>query len=71
MDWIIKIRDTFLEVLIIWIRESWGLYWGPLILGNYHMGCALDMRVFPKSGFRFSQNQGYLLKGLYGLNGVM
>ena len=71
MDWIPKIRGAFLEVLTARIRESWSLNWGPLILGNYHMGCALDIGVFPKSGVRFSQNQGYLLKGLYGLNRVV
>ena len=33
-----KIRGTFLGVLIIRIIVYWGLYWGPLILGNYHLG---------------------------------
>ena len=28
---------TFLGVPIIRIIVFWGLYWGPLILGNYHM----------------------------------
>ena len=33
-----KIRGTFLGVPIIRIIVFWGLYWGPLILGNYHLG---------------------------------
>ena len=35
-----KIRGTFLGVPItrtIVTIVFWGLYWGPLILGNYHM----------------------------------
>ena len=32
-----KIRGTFLGVAIIRLIVYWGLYWGPLILGNYHM----------------------------------
>ena len=31
-----KIRDTFLAVPIIRTIIYWGLYWGTLILGNYH-----------------------------------
>ena len=30
-DW-----GTFFGVPIIRIIVSWGLYWGPLVLGNYH-----------------------------------
>ena len=33
-----KIRDTFLGVPIIRTIVFWGLYWGPLILGNYLIG---------------------------------
>ena len=33
-----KIRGTFLGVPIIRIIVFWGLYWGSLILGNYHVG---------------------------------
>ena len=33
-----KIRGTFLGVPIIRTIVFWGLYWGPLILGNYHVG---------------------------------
>ena len=32
-----KIRGTFLGVPIIRTVVYWGLYWGTLILGNYHM----------------------------------
>ena len=36
------IRGTLLGVPIIRTIVFWGLYWGPLILGNYHLGlCAL------------------------------
>ena len=33
-----KIRGTFLGVPIVRIIVFWGLYWGPPILGNYHIG---------------------------------
>ena len=33
-----KIRGTFMGVPIIRTTVYWGLYWGPLILGNYHIG---------------------------------
>ena len=32
-----KIGGTFLGVPAIRTIVFWGLYWGPLILGNYHM----------------------------------
>ena len=32
-----KIRCIFLEVPIIRTVLFWGLYWGTLILGNYHI----------------------------------
>ena len=32
-----KIRGTFLGVPIIRTIVFWDLYWGPLILGNYHV----------------------------------
>ena len=32
-----KIRGTLLGVLIIRVTVYWGLYWGPIILGNYHI----------------------------------
>ena len=34
-----KIRGTFLEVPIGRIIVFWGVYWGPPILGNYHITC--------------------------------
>ena len=33
-----KIRGTILGVPIIRAIVYWGLYWGTLIWGNYHMG---------------------------------
>ena len=33
-----KVRGTFLGVHIIRTIAYLGLYWGPPILGNYHMG---------------------------------
>ena len=32
-----KIRGTLFGVPIIRNITFWGLYWGPLILGNYHL----------------------------------
>ena len=32
-----KNGGTFLGIPIIRIIAFWGLYWGPLILGNYHV----------------------------------
>ena len=32
-----KIRGTILRVPILRTRVFWGLYWVPLILGNYHI----------------------------------
>ena len=32
-----KIKGTFLGVPIIRTIVLWGLYWGPPILGNYHI----------------------------------
>ena len=32
-----RIMGTFLGVPIIRIIVYWGLYWGPHILGNYHI----------------------------------
>ena len=32
-----KIRGTLLGVPIIRTIVYWGLHWGPLILGNYHL----------------------------------
>ena len=40
-----KIRDTFLGVPILRIIVFWGLYWGPLILGNYHLSAELPDTV--------------------------
>ena len=32
-----KVRGTFFGVPIMRITIFWGLYWGPLILGNYQL----------------------------------
>ena len=32
-----KIRDTIFGVPLIRTIVFWGLYWGPPILGNYHI----------------------------------
>ena len=36
-----KIKGTFLGVPIVRTIVYWGLYWGTLILGNYHLACSL------------------------------
>ena len=36
----LKIRGPFLGVPIIRTIVFWGLYWGTLILGNYHIALA-------------------------------
>ena len=41
----LKIRGTILGVSIIRIVVYWGLYWGPLILGNYHIYRHRYMRI--------------------------
>ena len=38
-----KIRGTFLGVTIIRTIVFWGVYWGPLILENYHMVLQFDI----------------------------
>ena len=35
--WFPKIRGTFLGVPIIRTIVYWGLFWGPLILGNFQI----------------------------------
>ena len=41
-----KIRGTILGVPTIRTIVFWGLYWGPTILGNYHVMVFLDMNVY-------------------------
>ena len=36
-------KNTFSGVATIRIIVFWGLYWGPLILGNYHISEVLWM----------------------------
>ena len=38
-----KIRGTLLGVPIIRTIVFWGLYWGPLILGNYHLSKVIHL----------------------------
>ena len=40
-----KIRSTFLGVPIIRTIVFWGLYWGPLILGNYQINEGTKVRI--------------------------
>ena len=53
-----KIRGTFLGVPIIRTIVYWGLYWGTLILGNYHIvllafhGVSTGRRVFRAFEFK-------------------
>ena len=54
-----KIRGTILGVPIIRTVVYWGLYWGPLILGNYQVVC--QMRV--TQWFTFSQSTFTVLLG--------
>ena len=42
----LKIRGTLLGVPILRIIVFWGLYWGPLILGNYHLGLGFAVLGF-------------------------
>ena len=44
-----KIKATFLGIPIIRILVFWGLYWGPPILGNYHIyGSEICLEVWVK-----------------------
>ena len=65
-----KIRDSFLGITIIRTIVSWGLYWGPLLLGNYPLlptststACkmvaswanVMDFGPFPANSFEVSR----------------
>ena len=54
-----KIRGTFLGVPIIRIRiiVYWGLYWGPLILGNYQMARRVYKVGMQKEGRGLAQHK--------------
>ena len=57
-----KIRGTVLGVPVIRTIVFWDLYWGPPILGNYHMGISgLGFRV-QDVGFRVQGLGSKLLK---------
>ena len=52
---------TFLGVPIIRTIVFWGLYWGPLILGNYHMETAQITSSYSapmREGFDFCFAEG-------------
>ena len=55
-----KTRGTILEVLILRIIAFWGLYWGPPILGNYHMLLHDGHKAQGLSKQQFSTNRGPL-----------
>ena len=38
-------RGTCLGVPIIRTIVFWGLYWGPFILGNYHVTCSKEYHL--------------------------
>ena len=65
-----KIRGTILGVPIMRIIVFWGLYWGPLILGNYHIGLEskLTSRVLGmhRSLWGFSNACRWLTEGSWG-----
>ena len=55
-----KIRGTILGVPIVRTIVYWGLYWGPLIFGNYHIGdyyggCQGDTRSFFSVGITYCE----------------
>ena len=57
------IRGTILGVPIIGTIVYWGLYWGPPVLGNYH--------IYPDSPFWGTRNVGIIgtILGFYGDSG--
>ena len=59
-----KIRATFLGVPIRRIIVFWGLYWGPLIMGNYHIGIAEIM--FQHSVLRTSKIWFRMMRSHFG-----
>ena len=42
-----QIRGTFLGVPVISTIVYWGLYWGTLIYGNYHIFCLGEASCIP------------------------
>ena len=53
-----KIRGTILGIPIIRTIVYWGLYWGPLILGNYHIFSRWYSQAgaYPVSGALYPQS---------------
>ena len=63
-----KILGTLLGVPVIRTIVFWGLYWGPLILGNYHLGLygrkvGALVRVQKPSGTPCKPHGGQTYKG--------
>ena len=48
--WFPEIRGTILGVPIIRTMIYWGLYWGTLILGNYHLTFMCPLLPGPTPG---------------------
>ena len=58
-----KIRGTILGVPIIRIIVYWGLYRGPLIMGNYHIG-PQSLQKTKKTTLGYLEPQGLAMKDL-------
>ena len=50
------IMGTFLGAPIIRIIVFWGLYWGSLILGNYHLGDSSLSPLISPPNTKYSQS---------------
>ena len=59
-----KIRGTFLGVPIIRTIVFWGPYWGPPILGNYHVVPFLVVLVRTLTKKPYQTQKGIMLEGL-------
>ena len=54
---------TFLGVPIVRTIVFWGLYWGPLILGNYHIFTYMESHRDPFPPTNMEIPHGKLSKG--------
>ena len=59
---------TLLGVSIIRTIVLWGLYWGPLILGNYHMVTLHQISMEHPTGLT---TKLFCHRGLYGVRAIM